>query len=305
MVCDDQGDRRNRRGPGRLAAEAGAARGVRQRPEEAGRGARSRAARGGSPPAEPQSGAPGDLALATAVLLFLCAYLYIEQPDWLFPDLGAARIRRDQGGEPPHRDGQRRPARRAVPPANRHAAPTRCSKPAPRSQGIDLPAARFHRLAPASAPTPASSSRWPRGEPLSPVPRQQLRSDRPEVAMRRRRGFTFIELLVVVDRARDPVEPGAAQVHRSQAPRPLGERHRRPPGRPPGRLQRVVRARRPGPPKWAPAWCRPGWCPTSPGGFTFAKAGVHARLGQLRAAGRRPQRRHAARRGGQLQQCRG
>ena len=65
------------------------------------------------------------IAAAAVLSLVLCAYLYIERPEWIFPHGRRSGVGRDQGGQPPHRHGQRGAARRALPPAHRdrfHAA---------------------------------------------------------------------------------------------------------------------------------------------------------------------------------------
>ena len=131
------------------------------------------------------------------------------------------------------------------------------------AQGIDLLPQWIPRLAPHGAPTPAWSSRWTRGSRCRQLSRQQFRSDRAEehgepskerVHVRRaaRRRCSCLSILA---------SPGAAQVDRSQAPRPLRERHRRSSGRPPRRLQRVVRARRLACRGGSRNGSREGWCP--------------------------------------------
>ena len=136
------------------------------------------------------------IMLSAVLAVFLCAYLYIEHPDWLFPSsapvesvaIREASLRIAMANAAQHVERYHQRTGRL---------PKTLADVGTEVAGIALPGARFGRLA---------HHRVPRGRRAHPrlarsarqVPRQQLRPDRPEIAVRRCRGFTFIEVLVTL-----------------------------------------------------------------------------------------------------------
>ena len=121
-------------------------------------------------------------------------------------------------------------------------------------------------------------------------------------SMSRRRGFTFIEVLVVMIVIGILATLGVLKYidlkHRALSPRPWPTS-----GGPPGGLQRLVRAPASWPAEVGAGVVPPALTPYLAGRLHLLQAGVHAGLGQLRAPGRRAHRCHAARRGAHQQQC--
>ena len=189
-------------------------------------------------------------------------------------------------------------ARRAIPPADRRSARAACSRPARHGRG-DRPTSRSDsdgwRLVGTNGRRRAHAHA--RSEPLPRFLGNSFEVISRRPPMSRRRGFTFIEVLVVMIVIRILATPRRSSSTSTSstarcrpAPWPTS---RRSAWRPTAPGTSTARGR----PKPAPGRCRPASTPYLPGGFTLLQAGVHARLGQLRAPGRRTDRRHAARRG--------
>ena len=203
------------------AGEEGPARGLRQRHQDPGRGARG--ASGARPrPAAGHAGRIRPAMWACAAIVLVRPTSASSSPTGLFPNAPPPESVAVQEAEPPHRHGQRCAAPRALPPAER---------PAPGHAGrgrrairrqISPRAARRHRLAARSASTAASRLTLSSDRAAAQVPRQQLRSDLAEDAMKRDRARLHLHRAAGRDDRDRPARGlGAAQVHRSEAPRPV------------------------------------------------------------------------------------
>ncbi len=248
---DDQGHGHTSADPRRLAAEAGAARRVRYRPQDPGRRARGRASRGRAG-AQAQGRRSARVAVFALLVLGLCGYLYMDRPEWLFPAPPLPRA-------PPCRRPASGSGWRTSPSTSSSIAsapadcPRRSPTPAPRWTASAI--SRSTRPGTSPAPTgtgahahvPAAAGR---------VRRPELRPHRPETAVSRlRRGFTFIEVLVVVlvlsILASLAILRYIDLKHRalSAVPRPISRRSGL---RPTARGTSTASGR----PKWRPAWSR-------------------------------------------------